>query len=106
MQHARTARRSVLLALTLLSACAASEPSPGADPNQASDGSIGNFLAGRFAMTEGDTTTAANDLLKAAAERPNDPEVMLEAFIACVNAGRPEAVKLARQLPESQIAQL
>jgi tetratricopeptide (TPR) repeat protein len=106
MQHARTARRSILLALTLLSACAASDPSSSADTGQVPAGVIGNFLSGRFAMAEGDPVTAANDLLKAVEESPNDPELTLEAFIACVNAGRPEAVKLARELPDSQVAQL
>jgi tetratricopeptide (TPR) repeat protein len=67
---------------------------------------IGNFLAGRFALAEGDPATAANDLLKALAENPGDPDLTLEAFIACLNAGRPETVKLATQLPDSQVAQL
>jgi tetratricopeptide (TPR) repeat protein len=106
MQHARTARRFVLLALTLLSACAASDPSSDTDTGQVPAGVIGNFLAGRFAMSEGDPSTAADDLLKAMAESPADPELTLQAFIACLNAGRPEAVKLARQLPDSQVAQL
>jgi tetratricopeptide (TPR) repeat protein len=106
MQHARTARRFVLLALTLLSACAASGPSSEADTGQVPAGVIGNFLAGRYALAEGDSNTAANDLLKAVAQSPTDPELTLEAFIACLNAGRPEAVKLARQLPDSQVAQL
>jgi tetratricopeptide (TPR) repeat protein len=106
MQHARAVRRSFLLALTLLSACAASDPPSGAQTNQVPAGVIGNFLAGRFALAEGDPVTAANDLLKAVAESPGDPELTLEAFIACLNAGRPEAVRLARELPESQVAQL
>jgi tetratricopeptide (TPR) repeat protein len=106
MQHARTTRRFVLLALTLLSACAASDPSSEADTGQVPAGVIGNFLAGRYAMAEGDSSTASNDLLQAVAESPADPELTLEAFIACLNAGRPEAVKLARQLPDSQVAQL
>jgi tetratricopeptide (TPR) repeat protein len=107
MQYVRTARRSVLLALTLLSACAASDPPVlGPDTGQVPAGVIGNFLAGRFAMAEGDPATAANDLLKALAESPGDPDLTLEAFIACLNAGRPETVKLAAQLPESQVAQL
>jgi tetratricopeptide (TPR) repeat protein len=67
---------------------------------------MGNYLAGRFALSEGDSTTAANDLLKAAAQSPNDPELTLQAFIACLSAGRPEAIALARQLPDSQVAQL
>ena len=107
MQYVRTARRSVLLALTLLSACAASDPPVlGPDTGQVPAGVIGNFLAGRFAMAEGDPATAANDLLKALAESPGDPDLTLEAFIACLNAGRPETVKLAAQLPDSQVAQL
>nr|WP_294511271.1 tetratricopeptide repeat protein [uncultured Rhodopila sp.] len=107
MQHARAARRSVLLALTLLSACAASEPSSdGSSSPPVANGVIGNYLAGRFALSEGDSATAANDLLKAAADSPGDQELILQAFIACVDAGRPEAVKLARQLPDNQIAQL
>ena len=106
MQHVRAARRSVLLALTLLSACAASEPSVDADVGQVPAGVIGNYLAGRFALAEGDSATAANDLLKAVAQNPGDPELTLQAFIASLNAGRPESVKLARQLPDSQVAQL
>lgn len=106
MQHARAARRSVLLALILLSACAASEPSSDATAASASSGVIGNYLAGRFALSEGDSQTAADDMLKALAERPNDPELMLQAFVASLDAGRPEAVTLARRLPQSQVAQL
>ncbi|HBK06009.1 MAG TPA: hypothetical protein DDZ81_09095 [Acetobacteraceae bacterium] len=106
MQHARTARRFVLIALTLLSACAAADPSRGGDSGRVASGVIGNYLAGRFAMSEGDPQTAANDLLKAVAQAPANPELTLEAFLACVNAGRPEAAKLARQLPNNQIAQL
>jgi tetratricopeptide (TPR) repeat protein len=106
MQHARAARRSVLIALTLLSACAASEPSSESASGQVPSGVIGDYLAGRFALTEGDSQTAANDLLKAVAQTPGDPELTLQAFIASLDAGRPEAVKLARQLPESQVAQL
>jgi tetratricopeptide (TPR) repeat protein len=70
------------------------------------NGAIGNYLAGRFAMSEGDPVTAANDLIKAAAQNPSDPELTLQAFIASLAAGRPETVKLARQLPDSQVAQL
>jgi tetratricopeptide (TPR) repeat protein len=106
MYHARTARRFVLIALTLLSACAASDPSLGGDPKRVPPGVIGNYLAGRFAMSEGDSQTAANDLLKAVAQAPPNPELTLEAFLACVSAGRPEAVRLARQLPDNQVAQL
>src|SRR5271166_355434 len=106
MHHARAARRSVLLALTLLSACAASEPSPDGSPAPVANGVIGDYLAGRFALSEGDSATAANDLLKAVAQSPGDPDLVIQAFIACLDAGRPEAVRLAKQLPDNQVAQL
>jgi len=106
MQHARAARRSVLLALTLLSACAASEPSSDNATGPVASGVIGNYLTGRYALSEGDSQTAANDLLKALAQNPDNQELKLQAFIASLDAGRPEAVKLARQLPDSQVAQL
>jgi len=106
MQHARTARRSVLLALTLLSACAASEPSSDSVNSPMPAGVIGDFLAGRYALSEGDSTTAATDLLRAVAQRPGDAELTLQAFVACLDAGRPEAAKLARLLPDNQVAQL
>jgi tetratricopeptide (TPR) repeat protein len=106
MQHARAARRSVLLALTLLSACAASDPSSDNATGPMANGVIGNYLAGRYALSEGDSQTAANDLLKAVTQNPGDPELTLQAFVATLDAGRPEAVKLARQLPDSQVAQL
>ena len=106
MQHARAARRSVLLALTLLSACAASQPSSDEADARVPNGIIGNYLAGRYALSEGDSQTAATDLLKAAGRNPTDPELTLQAFIATLDAGRPEAIKLARQLPDSQVAQL
>jgi tetratricopeptide (TPR) repeat protein len=106
MQHARAARRSVLLALTLLSACAASEPSADGATGPVANGVIGNYLAGRYALAEGDSQTAATDLLRAVTLSPGNPELTLQAFIACLDAGRPETVKLARQLPDSQVAQL
>ncbi len=106
MRYACTVRRSVLLALTLLSACAASEPNPQTGSDRAPSGVIGNFLTGRFALAEGDNVTAANDLLKALAQSPGNPDLTVDAFIACLNAGRPEVVKLARQLPDNQMAQL
>ena len=49
---------------------------------------------------------AAGDLLRALAISPNDQDLLLQTFIACLNAGRPEAVDLARRLPSSQVAQL
>src|SRR6185437_2409403 len=108
MQHIPSARRAILLALSLLSACAASDPVAGGTRSDRAEpsGVFADYLAGRYAMSEADADTAARDFLKALAIQPNDPELVLQAFIACVNAGRPEAVTLARQLPDSQVAQL
>ena len=106
MQHVRGAGRAVLLSLSLLSACAASDPSRDGAADQAQSGVLGNYLAGRFALSEGDSATAATDLLKAAGQRPNDLELTEEAFIASLSAGRPEAIRLAKQLPDSPVAQL
>ncbi|HEX2939686.1 MAG TPA: tetratricopeptide repeat protein [Rhodopila sp.] len=93
--------------MTLLSACAASQPTTRAEAAFTPTGAIGDYLAGRYALSHGDYAVAANNLLKAVAADPgHHSDVILEAFIACVNAGRPEAVSLAKQLPNSQVAQL
>ena len=105
MQHTRSIRRTVLLALSLLSACAASDPGSGGSASE-SAGVLGNYLAGHVALAENDADTAATDFLRALAVRPDDPELLQEAFLACLNAGRPEASRLARELPDNQVAQL
>ena len=106
MRLFRNARRAILLTLSLLSACAAADPSASTDRTPAEFGSSGNYLAGRFALNHGDFELASGDLLKALAASPNDPDLLLQTFIACVNAGRPEAVELAQRLPTSQVAQM
>jgi tetratricopeptide (TPR) repeat protein len=110
MQHVLSASRSLLLTLSLLSACAAADPAPG---KQASHGGrdsptgvYGDYMVGRFAMSQSDPTTAAKQLLRARASHPDDAELLQQAFIASLIAGRTEAVPLARQLPDSQAAQL
>jgi tetratricopeptide (TPR) repeat protein len=67
---------------------------------------FGDFLAGRFALSEADAQTASSELLRALSARPEDPELQQQAFIASLIAGRSEAVQLARKLPDSQAAQL
>jgi tetratricopeptide (TPR) repeat protein len=101
--------RAALLALSLLSACAAAEPAvPTArrlvrpTPN----GAFGAFLDGRFAVAEGDPDHAADAFLRALAGDPTNTELTTQAFAACLLAGRPDALRLARKLPDSQPAQL
>src|SRR4051812_9517660 len=98
----------VLLSLSLLSACAGSDAgrSNGVSGETMQSGALGDYLAGRFALSEGDAATASRDLLKAAAERPNDPDVAEQALIATLLAGRPEAMKLASRLPDNQFSRL
>jgi tetratricopeptide (TPR) repeat protein len=111
MQHVRSARRGLLLALTLLSACAAADPAPTKTTpahvgRDTPSGVFGEFLSGRFAMSEADAPTASSEFLRALSARPDDPELLQQAFIASLVAGRTEALQLARKLPDSQAAQL
>jgi len=106
MRFSRDARRAVLLTLSLLSACAAADPTAISSRSPSSVSSSGNYLAGRFALVHGDFDAAAADLLRALEVNPNDQDLLLQTFIACVNAGRPESIPLARRLPGSQVAQM
>src|SRR5271166_229181 len=110
MQQIRSARRALLLALTLLSACAAADPAPNRVATRAGhdapSGVFGGFLTGRFAMSEADLQMAASQFLRALAARPDDTELQQQAFVASLIAGRSEALQLARALPDSQAAQL
>ncbi len=106
MRVFRNTRRAVLLIASLLSACAAADPAAETERAVRTSGVSGHYLAGRFALAHGDFGQAASDLLRALAAQPNDVELLNQTFIACLNAGRPEAVQLARRLPSSQVAQL
>jgi Flp pilus assembly protein TadD len=112
MQHLRSLGRTSLLALSLLSACAAADPPASASattppPAKSSmSGVFGRFLTGRFALAQSDPGTAADDFLKGLAAKPGDSELLQQAFVASVLSGRTEAVQLAQQLPDTQIAQL
>ncbi|MBN9509114.1 MAG: tetratricopeptide repeat protein [Alphaproteobacteria bacterium] len=114
MNNAPRTWRTVLLALSLLSGCAAAgSGSATADPRLprgqsfSRTGAAGDFLAGRFAGAEGDLDTAADDLLKAQAKDPTNPELRQQAFMATLLAGQSsEAVRLARMQPDNQAAQL
>ena len=111
MQQIRNLGRSSLLALSLLSACAAADPITGSTPshgagNYTPSGVFGEFLTGRFASAQSDPNTATEEFLKGLAARPDDPELLQQAFLAALMSGRSEAVQLARQLPDNQIAAL
>ncbi|WP_426959053.1 tetratricopeptide repeat protein [Muricoccus radiodurans] len=69
-------------------------------------GAFGAYLAGRLAASESDTTVAADALLSALRVAPDEPEILDRAFNAAVMDGRSDAVRLARRLPESQLAAL
>src|ERR1700677_1992931 len=101
--------RAVLLTLTLLSACAAADPSAGLAISSGGDpggGMHGAFLDGQFAMAQADPSEAAAWYLRALAADPTSPELTQQAFLACALSGRQEAIQLARQLPDNQAAQL
>ncbi len=110
MQHPRSFRRSALLALSLLSACAAADPSgptsQAAELQPPRGLAAGAVLAGRFAESQGDLDYGADELLKALAQDPDSPTLRQQTFLACLLAGRPEAARLARQQPDNQAAQL
>ncbi len=108
MQYARFASRSVFLALSLLSACAASDASNGASAAGVDyrAGAFGQYLAGRFAMAEADPDAGATALSRAVVLAPSEPDLIVQAFLANLAAERPDALSLARRVPDNQIAQL
>ncbi len=105
-------KRLGLLASALLLGCAASSlPATDLQPRtpraNASDTSIaGHFLAGRFAAQQMDTAIAADSMLAALARDPDNPELLNRAFMAAVLDGRPDALRLARRLPDNGVAAL
>jgi tetratricopeptide (TPR) repeat protein len=100
--------RAVLLALSLLPACAAAnagDPPAGA-ASRPVVGASGAFLVGRYAMSRTDLDVATDDFLKALAADPQNTDLRQQAFSAALLVGRPEAVSLARKLPSDPAAQL
>jgi tetratricopeptide (TPR) repeat protein len=98
-------RRSVLLGLTLLSACAASDPGTSAADGPP-PGLYSAVLTGGFAASIGDVDTAARDFLRGLADDPTNADLLNEAFLACLVDGRPEAAGIAESLPDNPVAQL
>ena len=100
--------RTALLALSMLSACAAAPPdglTSGAATRPLA-GASGAFLVGRYALGRTDFASASDGFLRALAADPQDPDLQQQAFGAAVLNGRPEAVTLARQLPSNPAAVL
>jgi tetratricopeptide (TPR) repeat protein len=109
MQHSHTLRRSLLLALTLLAACAASAPGDSTPSDESSvrgTGLTAAYLTGRFAAMQHDEGFAADQLLRALAADPDNPDLRQQAFMATLEAGRPEAVQIGASLPTNPVAQL
>jgi tetratricopeptide (TPR) repeat protein len=105
-------RRSILLTLSLLSACAAAgvtsqgTPMTPNAPRVKVTGAPGAFLGGRFAASEGDPNRATDLFLQGLQRDPGNPDMQLQAFLAALMAGRPEAITLARTQQNNMIAQL
>jgi tetratricopeptide (TPR) repeat protein len=97
--------RSLLLGLSLLSGCAASGIGDAA-PRATGTTEAGAYLIGRYAQDNDDLDLAANNLLAALQQDPSNRALVEQTFLAAMLDQRPEAVSLARQLPDSPIAQL
>lgn len=110
MQFSGPSPRLALLAVALLSACAAGGAPADRGPRSASGipvtGAFGAYLAGRFAAAETDTENAADFMLAALKADPDQPDVLNRAFLAALLDGRSEAQRLARRLPDNPAANL
>ncbi len=108
MQHRTSLPRAVLLALSLLSACAAADPSVGSGGASAIKvtGAAGAFLTARFAASQNDNELAAQLFQRTLETDPGNPELRQQAFITALLAGRPEAQRLAQMMPDDQVALL
>lgn len=116
----RPGPRAALLAVALLAGCAAGG-TPGstpllasgdesaaaaADGTGASRGAFGPYLVGLVAGRESDSALAAEQMAEALRRDPDQPEVLRQAFTAAVMDGRGDAGRLARRLPQDQLAGL
>lgn len=102
--------RLVLLALGMLSACAAANPAtpptPAAAARPRGASVIAATLIGRHALAEADMDVAAEAYQRLLAADPNDPDFQQRALLATLLAGRPDAVRVARMIPRNQPAAL
>lgn len=94
--------RTILLALSLLSACAAAGAAPQADAPP--PGVASAYLTARFASGQGDNDFAANQYLRALEGDPTNLELRQQAFITALLSGKPQAVSLAPMMVDDQAA--
>jgi tetratricopeptide (TPR) repeat protein len=107
MSNRHIMKRSVLLAVLLLSACAADSAAPRAEEARlAVTGAPGALLSARHAAAEQDMDVAADAFRRALAADPDNLELRQQAFLASLMAGRRDTVQLARLLPQNQAAML
>ncbi len=106
MQHGRMA----LLALSFLSACAATTATGGGEPQSASDPASGkdyaDYLVGRYAATHGDMDIASERLRAAAARDPADHALASQAFLTSLLAGQTDLDGIAQRVANNPLAQL
>lgn len=128
MRHLLPYRRPLLLALSLLTSCAASGPTADAAATGGKDTVVStgstvaatprprrrapvpstsaSLLTGRFAAKQGDLDTAARAYQRALGGDMDNEELRVQAFVTSLLAGRPEAERLAALLGRNQAAQL
>ncbi len=93
----------------MLAGCAASGGAPDAatpdlPPPPGRITASGAYLAGSYAASQTDTRAAADYLLEALRLDPEQQEVLNRAFLATVLDGRQDAVRIARRLPQNELA--
>ena len=76
------------------------------DSDEVGSGAFGAFLGGQFAMSKDDPADAADLLLRALRADSGNVTLQQQTFLACLLAGREEAVPLAVQLHDSAAALL
>ena len=102
--HHSSLRLLALSALVIATTAAGEAPRPAARPE--TEGGYGALLAGQHAAAENDPEFAADRFLAALAVLPGSPPLRLQAFLASALAGRPEAQRLARDMPDAAVARL
>jgi len=111
MNESRAGCRALVLAVALLPAFAAHRATARTSDPVIPDptvptGVFSDFLTGEFAANQADPRVAAQDFLRALAVAPASPELLQQALLAATLGGLPEALGLARQLPDNPIAQM